>query len=495
MNLPRILAASWLLLAPVLAAAATTTTVVDLPVGGTTLRFLYVKPDAPVANLVSLSGNDGILGIQPDGRMTTRTATCSPVARNREALANAGIAVALLDASPQGVPPGLAESEAAIAYLRARADVPAWIAGGSSSTATVADVAARLPASIPAGALFFSPMRLPAALMESVRRPAFVLSHSGDELAFGSALFNGLVNAVPKERLVLTGGTDSDCGFHLFQGLDAEYVAATTSFMTRNNAATASSETKFSALWYAFPAESEPGWGVNVVHQGDIVFATWFTYDAAGPMWLVMPNMPRISGSLFRGPVYRTTGPAFDSAPFDPSRVGYSEVGTASLDFADESRATFAYTVNGISGTEPITRQVFSSPVPRCTAGASPSATNFQDLWWMPAESGWGVNVAHQGDILFATWFTYGADGRGRWLVMPGMQRVAGTSRYAGDVFQTSGPPFSAYDPAGLSFSRVGTASFDFTGASTATFGYTVDGVTQSKPVTRQAFSATTVCQ
>ena len=24
-----------------------------------------------------------------------------------------------------------------------------------------------------------------------------------------------------------------------------------------------------------------------------------------------------------------------------------------------------------------------------------------------PAESGWGINFAHQGDVVFATWFTY----------------------------------------------------------------------------------------
>ncbi len=44
--------------------------------------------------------------------------------------------------------------------------------------------------------------------------------------------------------------------------------------------------------------------------------------------------------------------------------------------------------------------------------GSSPAlaaVTNYQGLWWnAPAgsESGWGINFAHQGDTLFATWFT-----------------------------------------------------------------------------------------
>ena len=25
-----------------------------------------------------------------------------------------------------------------------------------------------------------------------------------------------------------------------------------------------------------------------------------------------------------------------------------------------------------------------------------------QDLWWNPAESGWGINLAHQDDTVFA---------------------------------------------------------------------------------------------
>ena len=39
---------------------------------------------------------------------------------------------------------------------------------------------------------------------------------------------------------------------------------------------------------------------------------------------------------------------------------------------------------------------------------------NYQGVWWNAppgSESGWGINFAHQGDSLFATWFTYDVDG------------------------------------------------------------------------------------
>ena len=41
----------------------------------------------------------------------------------------------------------------------------------------------------------------------------------------------------------------------------------------------------FQGLWWNAPAESESGWGINFAHQGDVIFATWFTYDASGKAW------------------------------------------------------------------------------------------------------------------------------------------------------------------------------------------------------------------
>jgi serine protease len=38
-------------------------------------------------------------------------------------------------------------------------------------------------------------------------------------------------------------------------------------------------------LWWAAPAGSESGWGINFANQGNVIFATWFTYDATGKAW------------------------------------------------------------------------------------------------------------------------------------------------------------------------------------------------------------------
>ena len=64
-------------------------------------------------------------------------------------------------------------------------------------------------------------------------------------------------------------------------------------------------------------------------------------------------------------------------------------------------------------------------------------------LWWVPegAESGWGLNIAHHGfaGTLFATWFTYDADGQPTWLVMS-EGRDTGKNSYGGTLYRTTGP-------------------------------------------------------
>lgn len=251
-------------------------------------------------------------------------------------------------------------------------------------------------------------------------------------------------------------------------------------------------------LWWR---AAESGWGVNLAQQGDKVFATWFTYDANGNgLWLVMSDGAHQGNNTYSGTLHRTTGPAF-GAPFDPSRVTYTPVGNATFSFSDADTGTMTATVNGVTVTKPITRLVFSSPVPTCVAGGSPGAQpNYQDLWWKsPAgsESGWGVNIAHQGDTLFATWYTYGADGNPMWLSGSNLART-GNGTYSGALVRSWGPPFSAqpWDPARVTRQPAGSVTFAFTDANNGVMTYSVEGVTQSKSITRIAFaSPATTCR
>jgi hypothetical protein len=164
------------------------------------------------------------------------------------------------------------------------------------------------------------------------------------------------------------------------------------------------------------------------------------------------------------------------------------------------------YTVNGVTQTKPIARYIYAA-APTCTmGGTAPATPNYGDLWWRSeAESGWGVNIVHQGDILFATWFTYEAGGtaaapaKGMWLVMSNGDKT-GTGVYTGGLQRTTGPnPFSnsvAFDPNLVQRTTVGDATFTFTDADNGTFRYTVNNVTQTKPIQRLRYSSpATVCR
>lgn len=248
----------------------------------------------------------------------------------------------------------------------------------------------------------------------------------------------------------------------------------------------------YTALWWN---QAESGWGLNINHQGDILFATLFTYDSAGnPMWLVMSGGARQgTGESFTGDLYRTTGPAFNAQPFTPiGPSNISRVGTMSLSFSG-STGTLTYGVNGVNVTKSIQKQSFGTRIATCqpTAGTRTGLTNYQDLWFNSAESGWGVNLTQQDDTIFATLFTYDPNGQGVWLVMSGGAKQSDGS-YLGDLYRTTGPAFNAqpFTPIGPgNISRVGTMRFRFSNGVTGTLDYTYNGVSVSKSIARQLFS------
>ena len=261
----------------------------------------------------------------------------------------------------------------------------------------------------------------------------------------------------------------------------------------------------YQGLWWNSPPESEAGWGLNVAHQGSVIFVTWFTYDATGKgAWLTMTASALNSvtaPNVFTGTLVTMIGPAFNAVPFTPSLVRSFAVGTGNLTFTDANNATFTYIVNGIPQTKNITRQVFG-PLPTCTFGILTDLTqayNYQDLWWAaPAgvEAGWGINLTHQGDTIFATWFTFDVDNTPMWLVVTAGKTAPGV--YSGTLYRTTGPPFNAvpFLPSDVVATAVGDATFTFSNGNAATFAYTVNGVSQTKAITRQVFVPPgTVCQ
>jgi hypothetical protein len=123
-------------------------------------------------------------------------------------------------------------------------------------------------------------------------------------------------------------------------------------------------------------------------------------------------------------------------------------------------------------------------------ASATTYGVDYTDLWGTQGatESGWGLNLIQQGDIIFATMFVYGADNSARWYSASELAPVGGsTSSFNGQLFETRGPYFGAgsFDPNTVTRNVVGSMSINFIGTNAGTLTYTVNGVQVVKQIAR----------
>ena len=273
----------------------------------------------------------------------------------------------------------------------------------------------------------------------------------------------------------------------------------------------------YQGLWWK---ADESGWGVNFAHQGDQIFATWYTYDTSGnAYWLTMlAGLTTPGGNAYHGDIYVSVGPSFNN--FAGANAS-TKVGDGTITFSDANTGTFAYNLNmgtggattAISQSKPITRFVLdaSSAQPVCSYQSAPdltAATNYQDLWWLPSESGWGANFAHQGNTIYATWYTYDAKAAGNnaplWLAAL-LTRQGTTNVFSGNMYRTSGARFDNFKASDVvqPATVVGNATLTFADGNDATFHYVTNGTgnlpaaDQTKSITRLLFAppAATVCQ
>jgi len=120
---------------------------------------------------------------------------------------------------------------------------------------------------------------------------------------------------------------------------------------------------------------------------------------------------------------------------------------------------------------------------------ATPQLINGSDMWFDPAESGWGLNIFHQGDTLFAALFVYGPDSQPRWYVASSL--TGGPPIYSGPLYEATGPAFSGpFNPSNVAVRQVGTMTVNL-GSDVSSLDYTVDGVHVTKQVRPFTFRRT----
>ena len=122
---------------------------------------------------------------------------------------------------------------------------------------------------------------------------------------------------------------------------------------------------------------------------------------------------------------------------------------------------------------------------------ASTKTTDITDMWWIPSESGWGVNVILQYDTAFLTFFVYDKSNNPTWFVATA--NFVGPSGadliWIGDLYVTTGPWFGGpFDPTTVVNRKAGSVTFRLTSINQAELSYTVDGVVVNKVVQRQTW-------
>ena len=281
-----------------------------------------------------------------------------------------------------------------------------------------------------------------------------------------------VVDAIARLQIVNAGGA--------FRELPVASVPANGVLQKSNlviiSAATAVANS-YQGLWWN---SNESGWGMSITQHGNMIFAALYTYDDAGlPTWYVLPNCP-LTTTNCTGDIYKVTGGTSPAVAWNGAAKNVTKVGAGTLAFTNTGTGTFNFNINNIAGSKAITQQIFAS-------GTTAPAVDYTDLWWSANESGWGISITQQFATIFAAWYTYDATGKPVWYVVPNCP-VSGAG-CTGALYQVTGgePLTTAWNGTNQPV-IVGSLTFAFSNSSNATMSYTLNGVTSSRVISRQAF-------
>ena len=113
--------------------------------------------------------------------------------------------------------------------------------------------------------------------------------------------------------------------------------------------------TDLTDVWWP---DAEPGWGIQFVHNADIVFATLYVYNASGqPTFYVaaLQNTP-VGGGTWTGTLYSSTGTHF-AAPWNTAAAAETPVGTMSFSLTGIGAGTLVYNVGAAEVAKTLKRQ------------------------------------------------------------------------------------------------------------------------------------------
>ena len=240
------------------------TRVIDIPTRpGVTQRFLYIasaKPNTDAkGSVILMAGGHGGLQIFPGGSLGWGNGNF--LVRTRQLFANAGFAVAVVDAPSdrqtgpflagfRQTPEHAADIKAVIAWLKQQTPGPVWLVGTSRGTQSAGYIATEAsPAQGgPDGVVLTSSIltdttgrAVPRMPLEQITVPVLVAHHEQDgcrlcAFSYMPQLMSRLAKNPKAELMAFTGGqsTGDPCeamAYHGFNGLEAEVVSKIAGWM------------------------------------------------------------------------------------------------------------------------------------------------------------------------------------------------------------------------------------------------------------------------
>lgn len=109
---------------------------------------------------------------------------------------------------------------------------------------------------------------------------------------------------------------------------------------------------------------AEPGWGLSITQNADILFGALYIYDQGQPTWysgsLTFVSATSNGVRSYSGTLYKTNGPTVGPG-FDPKLVTYRAVGTISIEFGDDAHGTATWTIDGVGSVKSIQRFTYAA--------------------------------------------------------------------------------------------------------------------------------------
>lgn len=104
--------------------------------------------------------------------------------------------------------------------------------------------------------------------------------------------------------------------------------------------------------------DAEAGWGIFLIQNNDIIFATLFVYGPGNvpTFYVAVLGLPGGLGAAFTGDLSTTTGSPFN-APWNPAAAGETVVGTMTFTLTGIGTGTLTYNVGASNVSKSISRQ------------------------------------------------------------------------------------------------------------------------------------------